>query len=86
MKVKYILKINAVPVFVASLCCLSPVILILFGIGTVGFASSLGDVLYGQYKWYFRAAGLIVMAIAFIIYFRRTKGICTVDSAIEVPE
>ncbi len=79
MKIKEILKISSIPVVIASLCCLSPVILVIFGIGTVGVASSLADTLYGEYKWYFRIAGLIAMAIALVLYFRRTKNICTFD-------
>ncbi len=81
MNLKEILKISSVPVIIASLCCLSPVILVLFGIGTLGFASSLADTLYGQYKWVFRIAGLIAMTISLVLYFRRKKGICTIDDA-----
>lgn len=75
-------KLSAIPVVVASLCCLSPIIILLAGLGTVSFASSLADTLYGEYKWYFRAAGLLLLAIAAIIYLRRTKGICTIDDAV----
>lgn len=74
-----ILKISSLPVMFASLCCLSPVILVLLGLSTVSFASSLADTLYGDYKWYFRGAGLVLLAFALIYYFRRTKGICTID-------
>lgn len=81
MNIREIFKISGVPVIVASLCCLSPVILVVFGIGTVGFASSLADTLYGDYKWYFRAAGLAAMAVSLVLYFRRTKNICTLDAA-----
>lgn len=81
MRIKEIFKVSSIPVVIASLCCLSPVILVLLGIGTVGFASSLADTLYGEYKWYFRLAGLIALAIALLFYFRRTKGICTIDEA-----
>lgn len=81
MKLREILKISSVPVLIASLCCLSPVILVLLGLGTVSFASSLADTLYGDYKWYFRAAGLIALAAALFFYFYRTKGVCTIDEA-----
>jgi DMSO/TMAO reductase YedYZ heme-binding membrane subunit len=81
MNLKEILKLSSVPVVIASLCCLSPVILVVFGIGTLGFATSLADTLYGQYKWLFRIAGLVAMAISLFIYFRRKKGICTIDEA-----
>lgn len=81
MRIQEILKISSWPVVVASLCCLSPVFVVLFGIGTVGFASSLADTLYGEYRWYFRVAGLLAMAVALVLYFRRTKNICTLDQA-----
>ena len=76
-----ILKISSLPAIFASLCCLSPVILVLLGLSTVSFASSLADTLYGDYKWYFRGAGLVLLAIALVYYFRRAKGICTIDEA-----
>ncbi len=79
MKIKEIFKVSSIPVAVASLCCLSPIILVVLGIGTVSFASSLADTLYGSYKWYFRIAGLLAMIIALVLYLRRTKGICTMD-------
>src|SRR3989338_1221288 len=81
MRIKEILKVSSIPVVVASLCCLSPVILVVFGIGTLGFASSLADTLYGDYKWVFRSLGLLAMLVAVIFYLRRTKGICTIDEA-----
>jgi hypothetical protein len=80
MRIKELLKLSGVPVVIASLCCLSPIILVVFGIGTVGFASSLADTLYGDYRWYFRIAGLIAMAIALTFYFRRTKNVCSIDA------
>ncbi len=73
------LKISSIPVVFASMCCLSPVILVLLGISTVSFASSLADTLYGDYKWYFRAVGLLTLLGALIFYLRRAKGICTFD-------
>lgn len=76
---KDILKISSIPVLVASLCCLSPIVILLTGLGSVAFASSLADTLYGDYKWLFRIAGLIFLAVALVIYLRRTKGICTID-------
>ncbi|MDA8611305.1 hypothetical protein N9L18_00360 [Candidatus Pacebacteria bacterium] len=80
-KFKEIAKVTGIPVFFASLCCLSPLILIFFGLATVSFAGSLADVFYGQYKWIFRGVGLLLLAISLVIYFRRQKGICTLDEA-----
>lgn len=76
---KDLLKISSIPVVFASLCCLSPIILVLVGISTVSFASSLADTLYGEYKWAFRGVGLFMLIIALGFYFRRAKGICTFD-------
>jgi heme exporter protein D len=81
MKIKEMFSISWAPVVVASLCCLSPIIVVLAGVGTVSFATSLADTLYGDYKWLFRIAGLIALAIAVVLYLRRKKGICTLDDA-----
>jgi len=78
MKVKELLKITGIPVVFASLCCLTPVILVLLGLSGVAFATSLTDTLYGTYKWYFRGAGLALLGLSLFIYFR-SKGICTFD-------
>jgi len=79
MRIKDLLKITGLPVIFASLCCLSPLILVLLGLSTVSFASSLSDTLYGEYKWVFRAVGLILIIATTVIYLRRKKGICTID-------
>ena len=78
-KIKDILKITSIPVIFASLCCLSPVILVLLGLSTVSFASSLADTFYGDYKWAFRGVGLLTLVGALLFYLRRKKGICTID-------
>lgn len=78
-KIKEILKISGIPVVLASLCCLSPVILVLLGVSTVSFASSLSDTLYGEYKWVFRIVGLLALLVSLAYYLRREKGICTID-------
>ncbi|PIN75119.1 hypothetical protein COV18_05190 [Candidatus Woesearchaeota archaeon CG10_big_fil_rev_8_21_14_0_10_37_12] len=77
---KDIFKITALPAFVAGLCCFSPIVLVLFGLSSVAFASSLADTFYGQYKWAFRGVGLLLLALSLWFYFRK-KGICTLDQA-----
>jgi len=77
---KKYLKITALPVLFAGLCCFSPIVLFLLGVSSLTVASSFADTLYGEYKWYFRLAGLLVLAIALFIYFRK-KGVCTIDQA-----
>ena len=78
MNAKEILKLTGIPVLIASLCCLTPIILVLLGLSTVSFATSLSDTFYGQYKWAFRSVGLVLLAIALIFYFRK-KNICTLN-------
>jgi hypothetical protein len=78
MNLRDVLKVTGLPVVFASLCCLTPVILVLLGLSGVAFASSLADNLYGNYKWVFRGIGLLLLALSLVIYFR-TKGICTLD-------
>ena len=81
MKSKEILKLVGIPVVVASLCCLTPIIVVLFGLGSVAVAGSLADSLYGDYKWLFRLAGLILLGLSVFTYIRKQKGICTLDEA-----
>jgi len=76
---KSILKITGIPVLIASLCCLTPIIIVLFGLGSVALAASLADTLYGKYKWVFRIVGLILLGLSLVWYLRREKGICTID-------
>ena len=78
MNFKEIFKITGIPVLIASLCCVTPLVLFLLGISTVSFASSLSDKLYGQYKWLFRGIGFIALIVSLIVYFR-SIGICTLD-------
>ncbi len=79
MKIKDFFKLASWPAVVASLCCLSPIILVLLGVSTVSFASSLSDVFYGDYKWWFRLAGFFTLVFSLTLYFRRKRGICTID-------
>ncbi len=73
-----ILKISSVPVFLASLCCLSPIILLSVGLVSLSVATELADVFYGKYKWLFRFVGFVALIIAFVFYLRR-RGVCTLD-------
>jgi hypothetical protein len=80
LSAKEIFKITSIPVLLASLCCVSPLVLFFLGLGSATVAGSLADVLYDQYKWWFRAVGLLSLALALVFYFRK-KGICTLDQA-----
>jgi hypothetical protein len=77
---KKLIAIISSSVAFASLCCLSSVVIVALGLGSVSFSASLADTFYWEYKWYFRAFGLLCLAIGLIWYFR-SEGICTLDHA-----
>jgi len=78
MNFKEVLKLTGLPVLFASLCCLTPIILVLFGLSGLAFAGFLADNLYYNYKWVFRVAGLLILGISLAVYFRK-RGVCTLD-------
>ncbi len=80
MKIRDLLRIIGIPVIVSSLCCLSPVILVILGLSTASFAGSLADTLYGDYKWIFRGMGFLTLILSLILYVQQ-KGICTLKHA-----
>lgn len=80
MKLRELLRLTWLPVVGASLCCLSPIIVVLLGLGTATFAGSLAGTLYGEYNWVFRIIGLLLLLISLVLYFRK-KGVCTLDQA-----
>jgi cation transport ATPase len=65
---------------IGGLCCLTPIVLVLAGAASVAVAADLGNVLYGDYRWAFRAAALVFILLALVVYFRR-RGICTLQQA-----
>ena len=80
MNIRDVVRITAVPAIIASLCCLSPVLLFSAGIVSLTAAADLADVLYGEHKWVFRAAGAAALCVFLAAYFRRKK-ICTFGEA-----
>lgn len=68
-------------VFLAGLCCFTSTVLVLLGLGSVSFAASLADTLYGTYKWVFRGVALLFLLAAVGWYFYKKEGICTIDAA-----
>jgi hypothetical protein len=77
---KAVLLLSSLGGFIGALCCLAPIILVLFGLASVSAAASLGNVLYGDYAWAFRAAALLFLAAGLVFYFRK-RGICSLDDA-----
>lgn len=69
---KTFLKIGIIGAFLASLCCLSPLILIALGVGTAGSVLSIG-----YNKPYFLAGAFIFFIVAAWLYFRKKqKAVC----------
>jgi len=54
--------------FIASLCCLSPVLLVAFGLSGVSFALSTG-----KYGWFFLSLGTLFLVVALFLYYRKKK-------------
>jgi hypothetical protein len=77
---KAIVVFSSVGGIFAGLCCFPPIVLVMFGLAGVAVANDLGNVLYGEYRWAFRAAALALLAAGLFFYFRRS-GICTLDQA-----
>lgn len=69
---KTFLKIGIIGAFLASLCCLGPLILITLGMGTAGSVLSIG-----YNKPYFLAGALVFFIVAAWLYFRKKqKAVC----------
>lgn len=68
--------------FVGGLCCFAPVVVVLAGIGSVSYAVSLTDLLYYEYAWAFRLAGLGFLLASFVVYLYTNEGVCSVDAAV----
>lgn len=79
-------KIVAGSSFIASMCCLPSVVLVMFGIATVSSGAALSNTLYwGEdgYSW-FRPLMLVIAAITVclgLFFYFRSQGICTIDQA-----
>ena len=54
--------------FIASLCCVGPVILVLLGLTGISTALAIG-----KFTWLFTALGLVFFGSAIILYLKRKK-------------
>ena len=77
---KSILLLSSIAGFIAGLCCITPIVLVLFGLASVTVANNWGNLLYGDYRWHFRAVAMVFLVAGLVVYFRR-RGICTLDAA-----
>lgn len=64
--------VGTIAAFIASLCCIGPLILIALGLGTASSALSIG-----AQKPYFLALGLVFFAVSLFLFITyRRKNIC----------
>jgi hypothetical protein len=76
---KFLKKFVPVSAFFAGLCCFTPVVLVFFGLGSVAYAASLSDLLYGSFKWVFRGVALLFLILALGWYFYKKENVCDFD-------
>src|SRR5262245_19202410 len=48
-----VVYLSALGGLVGSLCCVTPVVLVLLALASVSVANDWGNLLYGDYKWWF---------------------------------
>lgn len=58
-------KLGLLSALTASVCCLGPVLLVLLGLGSLGFGAILG-----RYHWWFIAAAMAILAFAWRSYLK----------------
>ena len=59
---------------IASLCCLLPLLIILFGLGTISSALKIS-----QYRSFFLGGGTLSLILAIILYLKRKSKFCNVN-------
>lgn len=62
---------------VGIMCCVGPTVLALLGVVSAGTASVWATDLYDNYAWWFRLAGLVIMA-ALVWFALRRRDQCSV--------
>lgn len=79
---RFLVRFVPVAAFIGGLCCFTPVAVVLLGIGSVSYAVSLTDLLYYEYAWAFRLAGLTFLLSAFVVHLYVNEEVCSVDAAV----
>lgn len=78
---RFLVRFVPVAAFIGGLCCFTPVVVVLLGIGSVSYAVSLTDLLYYEYAWAFRLAGLTFLLSAFVVHLYVNEDVCSVNVA-----
>ena len=61
-------SIGILSALTASICCLGPIILIVFGLGWLGIGAVIG-----KYHWYFILGAILLLGIGWKSYFKEKK-------------
>jgi len=69
---KTLYVVGGVAGLIAGLCCLGPIVLVMFGLSGVSFALSIG-----KYTWFFFSLATIFLVIALVIYYKK-KNCCNI--------
>lgn len=69
-----LIGISTLAAFIASLCCISPVLLVLFGISSVSFAAALDTQFDTNFEIFFILAGIATL-FAGVWYLHQSKKI-----------
>lgn len=62
------------------LCCVTPAVLVLFGLTTATTAVSLATHWYAEYAWYLRSAAAL-LAMAGIVFHLKKHNVCSLRGA-----
>lgn len=68
-----IIGISSLAGLIASLCCVTPVVLVLFGITSVSFASALDYQLDSNYEAAFVLLGMATLFLGIWVYYKKNR-------------
>jgi len=71
-------KLGILSALTASVCCLGPVLLVLLGLGSLGFGA-----FFGRYHWWFIMAAIGLLTFAWRSYFKEKRRCTTAQCAME---
>lgn len=66
-------KLGVLSALFASVCCVTPLILVLLGLGSLGIGAALG-----RFHWWFLGAALVFLTVAWRRYFQERRR-CTTE-------
>jgi hypothetical protein len=66
-----LIGISTLAAFIASLCCITPIVLVLFGLTSVSFATALDQNLDTKYEALFILIGMITLFLSIWIYQKK---------------